>query len=295
MRFTSTDPRIRILEDYFKHTDQYPSPNGYRHLKESTNLSISYIRQWMNQERRKFRKRIKASTEMSTYHSDESPSFTPLTIEDRVKVNVAVSDPVSASERIEDSVMEAGSVDGDVLGLYSTSARIEDSQDSTEFREPPEIHAKVKVCFERYMIELNSIIEAGVNEVNSLQQELDKTRTYAHNLCVHTTNLEHKMREMCAEKARITIESTLKVKEIKALNRERIKQERETRGYKTTINDGIQRLLAQVQSLPNSKETQSDHTTTELLTTTDNRVNAGEEEEASGTIVCTVGQDDEAL
>ena len=191
MRFTSTDPaltRIQILEDYFKNTDQYPSPNGNRHLEQSTNLSIPYIRQWMNQERRKFRKCIKASTEMSTYHSDRSPSFTPLTIEDCVTVSVAVSDSVSANERIEDRVMEAGSVNGDVLGLVSASGRIEDSQDSTEFRESSEIQAKVKACFERYMIELNSIIEAGVNEVNSLQQELDKTRAYAHNLCVHTTH-----------------------------------------------------------------------------------------------------------
>jgi len=103
------------------------------------------------------------------------------------------------------------------------------------------------------------------------------------------------MRETCAEKARIIIESTLKDKEIKALKKERIKQERETRGYKTTINDGIQRLLAQVQSLPNSKETPSNHTTAELLTITGDRVSAGQEEEASGTIVCTVGRDDEAL
>ena len=233
MRFTSTDPaltRIQILEDYFKNTDQYPSPNGYRHLEQSTNLSIHYIRQWMNQERRKFRKRIKASTEMSTYHSDRSPSFTPLTI--------------------EDCVMEAGSVNGDVLGLVSASERIEDSQDSTEFRESSEIQAKVKACFERYMIELNSIIEAGVNEVNSLQQELDKTRTYAHNLCVHTTHLEHKMRETCAEKARIIIESTLKNKEIKALKKERIKQERETRGYKTTINDDTPLPDQHIRNLP---------------------------------------------
>ena len=244
----------------------------------------------MNQRRRKFRKAIKASAEMSTYHNDRSPSFTPLSTEDCVTVSVAVSDPVSASERFEDRVMEAASVNGDILGLVSASERIEASQDNTEFLESPDIQAKVKACFERYTIELNSIIEPGFNEVNILQQELDKTRDYVHNLCIHVSHLEHKMREACAEKARITMECGLKDKEIKALKKECIKQERDNRGYKSTINDGIQRLLAQVQSLPNSEETQSN-----LLTTTDNRVSADQEEEAFGTIVCTVRRDDEAL